>query len=144
MTTALKFTHSSQDIPGLLNTLRGPLPTATSERLEAELMEMDPRDVMEHVRHPFIESPYLLAALAPVLAGWQRRGAEGSGLLLQSLIELSSSSRPLMVRIAAIDALGQTGTDHPVVLEQLRKLLNDSDPGVCTSAQDAIENLGAE
>lgn len=144
MTTALKFTHSSQEIPHLLNTLRAPLPTATSERLEAELMGMDPRAVMEHVRHPFTESPYLLAALAPVFAGWHRRNAEGSGRLLQSLIELTASDLPLMVRVAAIDAMGQTGTKHPVVLEQLRKLLEDQDLGVRSSAQDALENLEAE
>jgi len=141
MKTAAKFAHSTSDVLGILNTLRDRLPTAVAESLEAELIALDPRGVMDCVRPPHLESPYLLASLAPVLAGWQRRGAEGSGRLLQTLIAMSSSEAPLMVRVAAVDALGQTGTDHPIAREQLQRLLNDSDPGIRTSARDALDNL---
>ena len=142
MKTALKFTRSQDDVPSILNTLRGPLPTATSEQLEAELIAMSPREVMQHVKLPAEESPYLLAAIAPVLAGWQRRKAEGSGLVLQTLIDFTASGLPAMVRVASTDAMGQTESQHPVLLTQLRKLLGDNDPGVRASAQDALDNLG--
>lgn len=141
MTTAEKFTHSAADVEGLLNTLRDRLPTNVSESIEAELIGLDPRSVMALVRQPHVESPFLLASLASVLAGWQRREAEGSGLLLWSLIQLTSSELPLMVRVAAVDALGQTGTEHPVAREQLRLLLKDPDTGVRASAEDALANL---
>ncbi|QQR44574.1 hypothetical protein JKA73_37460 [Myxococcus xanthus] len=144
MKTALKFARSQNDVPNILNTLRGPLPTATSEQLEAELMGMYPREVMEHVRQLEKESPYLLAAIAPVLAGWQRCKAEGSGLVLQTLIDMTASGLPLMVRVAATDAMGQTEDSHPILLKQLRKLLGDNDPGVRASAQDALDNLEVE
>lgn len=145
MKTALKFTRSQNDVPSILRTLRGPLPTATSEQLEAELMAMNPREVMQHVKlPPEEESPYLLAAIAPVLAGWQRRNAEGSGLVLQTLIDFTATGLSAMVRVAATDAMGQTQSCHPILLRQLRKLLVDSDPGVRASAQDALDNLGAE
>jgi HEAT repeat protein len=144
MNTAMKFGDSAEDVEGLLNTLRDRLPTAVAESIEAELIGLDPRSVMAHVRQPHLESPFLLASLATVLAGWQRREADGSGMLLWSLIQLTSSEFPLMVRVAAVDALGQTGTEHPVPREQLKFLLRDADPGIRASAEDALANLGAE
>lgn len=147
MSTAIKQRREEQQDPAaLVDELRSArLPAYKRDQLERELALVPATKVTPHCVPEPHESPHLLASLANVLAAWYREGSDRSpDMFLRALIEMSGSRFPLMVRVAAVDALGLTNSTHKIVLEQLKNLQSDPDASVSASASDALENLGVQ
>lgn len=134
------------NLDALLRLLSDPLSVEREDQVQAWISEFEPGVVAEAMDRMASEdgglSVDLLASMSSVVARWYRDGARTSpDRLLQSLIGLASPQKPLMLRIAAIDALGVTETQNPAVREHLDVYLKDASPAVRSSAEDAIYNL---
>ena len=143
MATAAKQRKIEQDLGALLRALSERQPTSLADQYERELAQFTPYTVLEKVAVRKEQSPYLLASFANVLAAWYRNGLYTPEILLNRLLEMTTKGYPLMVRVAAVDALGLTGTHHSFVHDYLRSFAHsESNEGVRASAADALENLG--
>jgi hypothetical protein len=125
----------------IVQALHEPMATAQAERLACRLVHhMSHGDLLELASED--HNQFLLGALATAV-GELLREQPGTVPLVKVLLKLAEQGQELGVRVAALDAMGASGTDH----EEIRLLLGGlkdaptENPAVCSAASDAVKSL---